>query len=421
MLPVTSPPNGLPGTLAPGRAAPLATAAAGGSCRQGSRLDPHRRLALTDLDPDPAIDPPADPALAAIVLAAGEGTRMRSTRPKPLHLLCGRAMLLHVLDALGTSQVRQVVVVVGHGAERVTKKLQEEAPDVLLDFVEQHVQRGTGDAASVGLTGFPDDELDEGDVLVLPGDAPLLRPETVAALVARHRDTGAACTVLTARLDDPTGYGRVLRGPDDRVRGIVEQADATDDELAIDEVNTSIYCFRRSVLAPALRRLSPENAQGEYYLTDVVGVLHDAGYPVFSLVAADPAETQGVNDRRQLAVAEAELRRRTNAGWLARGVTMLDPERTYIDSTVELAPDVMLFPGTMLQGRCVVGQGAELGPDTRLVDCAVGAGARLEHVVGRDAWVGEGADVGPFAVLEPGSRVGDGARTGAFYTAQGDG
>ncbi len=359
------------------------------------------------------------PPLSAVVLAAGEGARMRSTRPKPLHLLCGRAMLLYVLDALGECDTGRAVIVVGHGAERVTKKLQEEAPDLQLDFVEQRVQRGTGDAVSVGLTVFGDDELDadDGDLIVLPGDTPLLRPATVSALVDAHRRSDAACTVLTARLDDATGYGRVVRAGDGRVLRVVEHGDASDEELAIDEVNTSIYCFRRSVLAPALRRLSPENAQGEYYLTDVIGVLHDAGYRIEGMVAADPSETQGVNDRVQLAMAEAELRRRTNERWLRLGVTMLDPATTYIDATVELAPDVALFPATMLQGRCVVGPGAEIGPNTRLTDCVIGAGATLSQTVGRDAEVGEHAVVGPFAVLEPGSVVAASARTGAFYTA----
>ncbi|CAN5863107.1 N/A [soil metagenome] len=360
--------------------------------------------------------------LSAVVLAAGEGTRMRSARPKPLHLLCGRAMVLYVLDALDDCTIDRAVVVVGHGAERVTKKLQEECPDVVIDFVEQHVQRGTGDAVSVGLTAFPyegddgDDAEDGGDVIVLPGDTPLLRAATVSELVAAHRSSDAACTLLTARLGDPTGYGRVVRGRDDRVARIGEQADATAEDLEIDEVNTSIYCFRRSVLAPALRRLSPENVQGEYYLTDVVGVLHDAGYRVSSVVSDDPAETQGVNDRLQLAAAEAELRRRTNAAWQQLGVTMLDPDHTYIDATVTLAPDVTVFPGTLLQGRTVVGERAELGPDTRLVDCVVGEGAVVEQTVGRDAEVGPGAVVGPFAVLEPGAQIPAESRTGPFYT-----
>lgn len=367
----------------------------------------------------------AQRSVSAVVLAAGEGTRMRSERPKPLHLLCGRAMVLYVLDALADCAVDRVVVVVGHGAERITKKLLQEAPDLRLDFVEQHVQRGTGDAASVGLTAFPDeaDDLDDdpgdgdGDVLVLPGDTPLLRPGTVAELVRCHRETDAACTILTARVPEPHGYGRVVRDRDDHVARIVEQADASFDEQEIDEINTSIYCFRRSLLAPALRRVSPENAQGEYYLTDVVAVLHDAGHRVDAVVAADAAETQGVNDRRQLAIAEAELRRRTNASWLRRGVTMVDPERTYIDTTVRLAADVTLFPGTILQGRTVVGERAELGPDTRLVDCVVGADARVEHSSGRDAEVGAAARVGPFAVLVPGDQISEGAVTGPFYTA----
>jgi bifunctional UDP-N-acetylglucosamine pyrophosphorylase/glucosamine-1-phosphate N-acetyltransferase len=360
-------------------------------------------------------------SLTALVLAAGEGTRMRSSRPKPLHLLCGRAMLLYVLDSVVSSEPTRAVVVVGHGAERVTKKLQEDGPELVIDFVEQHVPRGTGDAVSVGLTALPDDELDEAerDVLVLPGDTPLLRAETIEALVARHRTTDAACTVLTARVPDPTGYGRVVRDKDDRVARIVEQADAFGDELDIDEINTSIYCFRGSVLAPALRRLSPENAQGEYYLTDVVEVLHDAGYPVFSLVATDFRDTQGVNDRVQLAEAEAELRRRTNESWLRRGVTMLDPAHTYIDATVSLGTDVTLFPGTMLQGRCVIGDGAEIGPNARLVDCIVGAGAVVEQTTGRDSEIGASAHVGPFAVLPPGSDIAVGLETGPFYTAGG--
>ena len=354
--------------------------------------------------------------LSAIILAAGEGKRMRSQRPKPLHVLCGRPMLLYVLDALSDCPVERAVVVVGHGAERVTKMLQEDGPDLVIDHVEQRVQAGTGDAVSVGLTGLDDEvdgDLDGGDVLVLPGDTPLLRPSTIAALVDEHRESGAAATLLSARVDDPSGYGRVVRGRDGGVHQIVEDVDANDDQRAIDEINTSIYCFRRSVLAPALRRLSPEdNAQGEYYLTDVIKVLHDAGYPVASVVADDPGEIAGVNDRAQLAAAEGGLRRRTAASWLARGVTMVDPDRTYIDATVELAPDVTLFPGTLLQGRTVVGRGTELGPDTRLVDCVV------EQTVGRDAEVGDGAVVGPFAVLEAGAQVPAGARTGAFYTGR---
>lgn len=359
--------------------------------------------------------------LSAIVLAAGQGTRMRSTRPKPLHMLCGRPLVRYVLDAVAGTGAERAVVVVGFGGDLVVKTLQEDPGPVPLAFVEQRVQRGTGDAVAVGLTGLPDDDLDalaadDGDVLVLPGDTPLVRPETLSSLVVEHRLSGAACTVLTARVADPTGYGRVVRDKDGRVRRIVEQRDADETELAVDEINTSVYVFRRSLLAPALRRITPDNAQGELYVTDVVGVLAEAGHPVVSLVAGDADEIQGVNDRAQLAAAEAELRRRTNERWMRAGVGMVDPGATYIDTTVTLAPDVVLFPGTVLQGSTVVGAGTEIGPAARLVDTRVGERAKVHETVATLAEIGDDAVVGPFAVLEPGARVGAGERTGPFYT-----
>ncbi|MGI8493108.1 MAG: bifunctional UDP-N-acetylglucosamine diphosphorylase/glucosamine-1-phosphate N-acetyltransferase GlmU [Acidimicrobiales bacterium] len=355
--------------------------------------------------------------LSAVVLAAGEGTRMRSERPKPLHVLCGRPMVLHVLHALAELRLDRAVVVVGHGAEMVTKAVGEQPPSGLhIDFVEQRVQRGTGDAVSVALTAFPDEDFDDGDIIVLPGDTPLLRPPTLAALVRAHRAADAAATVLTAEVTDPAGYGRVVRSKDGRASRIVEQADATEEELAVGEVNTSIYVFRRSVVAPALRRLQPDNSQGEYYLTDIVSVLHDAGYPVASLRVEDSMEAAGVNDRAQLAVAEAELRDRINERWMRRGVSMADPEHTYVDTAVELAEDVTLHPGTHLQGATVVAPGAEIGPGTQLEDCVVGARAVVNATVARMARIGEDANVGPWAYLPPGSVVAPGAVTGACFT-----
>jgi bifunctional UDP-N-acetylglucosamine pyrophosphorylase/glucosamine-1-phosphate N-acetyltransferase len=355
--------------------------------------------------------------LSAVVLAAGEGTRMRSERPKPLHRLCGRSMVLHVLHAVAELDLGRAVVVVGHGGDWVTKAVGDQPPPGLrLDFVEQKVQRGTGDAVLVALTAFPDDDADEGDIIILPGDTPLLRPATLASLVRAHRRADAAATILTARLVNPAGYGRVVRDKGGRVARIVEHAEATDDELAVDEVNTSIYVFRRAVLAPALRRLSPDNAQGEYYLTDIVAVLHDAGYALESMVVDDPMEAAGVNDRHQLAVAEAELRDRINERWMRRGVTMIDPEQTYIDTTVELSADVVLYPGTHLQGSTVVAGGAELGPSTQLADCTVGAHAVVTATIGRNAAVGANAQVGPWAYLPPGTKVAAGSVTGPCFT-----
>lgn len=365
----------------------------------------------------PTSSEPALVATSAVVLAAGEGTRMRSERPKPLHRLCGRPMVLHVLHALAGLPLTRTVVVIGHGGDRVAKAVGEQLPPGLeVDFVEQRVQRGTGDAVSVAMTALADEDLDDGgDVLVVPGDTPLVRSETLAGLLDAHRRSGAAATLLTARLDDPSGYGRVLRDRNGRVARVVEQADADETEAAVDEVNTSVYVLRRSLVAPALRRLRPDNAQGEYYLTDIVAVLHDAGYPVGALQVADPGEVAGVNDRVQLAAAEAELRRRVNRAWLARGVTLVDPEHTYLDVTVELAPDACVYPGTLLQGTTVVAAGAEIGPNCHLVDCNVGPRAVVTATVGRTAEVGADAVVGPWAYLPPGCRVAPGRVTGPGF------
>jgi bifunctional UDP-N-acetylglucosamine pyrophosphorylase/glucosamine-1-phosphate N-acetyltransferase len=320
-------------------------------------------------------------------------------------------MVLHVIDALAEVHVDRVVVVVGHGADQVTRKLQEHVrPDLPLEFIEQRVQRGTGDAVSVALTGFNEEEDDDADIVVMPGDTPLLRPATLARLVRTHRAADAAATVLTAEVADPTGYGRIVRGKDDKVRQIVEELDlAGEERTPMVEINTSIYCFRRSVLAPSLRRISPDNAKGEYYLTDVIEVLYDAGYTVVAMPVDDPMEAAGVNDRHQLAVAEAELRDRTNERWMRRGVTMLDPERTYIDASVDLGTDITIFPGTMLQGNTTIADNAEIGPDARLVDCEVGEGAVVEQTVARGAFIGARARVGPFVVLAPGTKVPDDA------------
>ena len=352
--------------------------------------------------------------ISAVVLAAGEGTRMRSETPKVLHPLCGRPMLLHVIDALVALPLERIVVVVGHGAERVTKTLQEQmATEMPIEFVEQRVPRGTGDAASVALTASSFDGDAEDDLLLVPADTPLLRPETLATLAREHRAADAAATLLTA-ISDPAGYGRVVRDEAGRVSHVVEQVDADEAELAIDEWNTSIYCFRRGLLAPALRRLSPENAQGEYYLTDVVEVLRETGHVVVATPVDDPSEPVGVNDRAQLAAAEAVLRARINDRWMREGVTMTDPAHTYVDASVELEPDARLLPGTILEARTVIGAGAVIGPDTHLVDTIVGERAVVRQTVAREAEVGDDVTCGPFAHLRPGSHIGAGAHIGNF-------
>jgi bifunctional UDP-N-acetylglucosamine pyrophosphorylase/glucosamine-1-phosphate N-acetyltransferase len=332
-------------------------------------------------------------------------------------------MILHVLDALAELPIDRVVIVVGHNANEVSKTIQAEAREGLtIEFVEQLEPRGTGDAVAVGLTGFPDSfaggDLDEGDLVILPGDTPLVRPATLAHLVREHRLRDAAAAVLTAKLADPFGYSRVIRSKDGRVSRILDDADCSPEELDVDEVASQIYCFRHGVLAPALRRVSPDNSLGEYFLTDTIEVLHGAGYTVTTVVAGDPMEAAGVNDRSQLAAAEAELRSRINERWMRCGVTMWDPESSYIDVTVQLAPDVTLMPGVVLEGRTSIGEGTVIGPNCHLVDCEVGAGVRITQSVGDRAVIEDHAIVGAFSVLEPGTRLARGEHVGAFFGAR---
>jgi bifunctional UDP-N-acetylglucosamine pyrophosphorylase / glucosamine-1-phosphate N-acetyltransferase len=334
-------------------------------------------------------------------------------------------MVMHVIHAMSGLDVDRTIVVVGHGAERVSRKVAEQAPaDLNVSFVEQRSQRGTGDAVTVALTAF-DDTFDIDDlstVLVLPADTPLLLPETLAALIAQHESEGNAATVLSAEVAGASATaGRIVRDKHKRVASIVEARYASAEELAITEVATGVFAFRRDLLGPALRRLAPDTMArpagfGEYFLTDVIAVLHDTGHRVGSHQVGDPAETQAVNDRFQLAMAERELRARTNRSWMLAGVTMFDPRQTFIDVTVKLGSDVTLFPGTILQGDTTIGDGCEIGPDTRLVDCTVEDGVIIENSVCRQAVIGTDSHVGPYASLSEGAKVAPGTSTGPFYT-----
>jgi bifunctional UDP-N-acetylglucosamine pyrophosphorylase / glucosamine-1-phosphate N-acetyltransferase len=331
-------------------------------------------------------------------------------------------MVLHVIEALSEVSVDRTVVVVGHGAQAVEKRLVDDAPSwANVSFAEQAEQRGTGHATMIGLDALDsfDDVLvvpdDIETVVVLPGDTPLLTSHSIAELVDRHQQSGWAATVLTAIAPDPTGYGRVVRARDGRVMRIVEQRDATPDEHAIDEINTGILAFRRNLLGPALRRTSPDNAQAEYYLTDVVQVLAGMGHQVGTVVASFD-ETAGVNDRAQLAAAEQVLRRRINRHWMLEGVTLVDPDHTYLDVTVRLGRDVTVHPGSILAGNTVVGDGCEIGPHTHLVDCVVEDGATVSHSVARSSRIGADAVVGPFASLPPGISVTSDRPVPPFYT-----
>ncbi len=346
-----------------------------------------------------------------VVLAAGAGTRMRSAQPKVLHQLCGRAMVHYVLDAVNHEDAQSTLVVIGPHATEIEKELGERSAAGSLHFAVQSEPLGTGHAVAAAIVNL-DALVGEGDsdVLIVPGDAPLLRRESVADLVSRHRSSRAALTVLSATLEDPSGYGRLVRARDSTLERIREESGASPEERAIREVNTSVMVVRQSLLGPGLRRVGRYNAQGEYYLTDLVAVLHDMGHPTRAVALEDAREAFGVNDRRQLAYAESVLRARINATWMERGVTMRDPASTYLDADVELAPDVILWPGTTLRGRCVVGGGSEIGPNADLEDVVVGRGVHLGAVRARGARFGDGASVGSFVTIERGAVIDAGVR-----------
>ena len=348
-----------------------------------------------------------------IVLAAGEGKRMRSATPKVLHAIAGRTLIGHVLEAAAAVDPAHVVVVVGHGRDHVLAHLDEVAPWV--DTVVQDQQLGTGHAVRIALAALATAHaLEASPIVVLSGDTPLLTGRTVRKLVDAQVSSGGAATVLTAVLSDPAGYGRVVRDGSGAVEVIVEDRDATADIRAISEINAGMYAFDPIALAPALERLTTANDQGEEYLTDVVGLLRAEGRPVTGLIVDDAHEILGVNDRGQLADAAAIMRDRINARWMRDGVSMLDPASTWIDVDVDLAPDVTLLPQTSLLGPTTIASGARIGPGTTLTSCEVGAGASVIHTWAELAVIDAGASVGPFTYLRPGARLGAGARAGAF-------
>lgn len=339
----------------------------------------------------------------ALILAAGEGTRMKSSKPKVAHEVLGVPMIRMVVDAARAAGCERVLVITGHGADEV------EALVPGVEFVRQEQRLGTGHAvmsAASLLSGF------EGSLVVLSGDTPLMLPETISGLVAMRESAGAAMTLLTTRLGDPTGYGRIVRGDGGDVEAIVEQKDATPAQQALDEVNTGTYCFDSSVLFAHLDRLGTDNAQGEYYLTDMVKVFRREGLAVSASVADDPYETMGVNSRVQLAEATRVLQSRINHRWMTEGVSMTDPSLVWIGPDVVLGRDVEILPMTFLAGRTVVRDGAVIGPSSRVTDSSIGTGARIDSSVLISARVGDGVTVGPVAYLRPGAVLEAGAKAG---------
>ncbi|MER6705388.1 bifunctional UDP-N-acetylglucosamine diphosphorylase/glucosamine-1-phosphate N-acetyltransferase GlmU [Streptomyces fumanus] len=347
---------------------------------------------------------------AVVVLAAGEGTRMKSATPKVLHDICGRSLVGHVLAAAGELEPEHLVVVVGHAREQVTAHLAEVAPAVRTAVQER--QNGTGHAVRMGLEALGGAV--DGTVVVVCGDTPLLTGGTLTALAATHAADGNAVTVLTAEVPDATGYGRIVRDGTGAVTAIVEHKDATEEQRAVREINSGVFAFDGQLLADALGKVRTDNSQGEEYLTDVLGILREAGHRVGACVAVDHREIVGINNRVQLAEARRILNDRLLTRAMLAGVTVVDPATTWVDVTVTFEQDVVVHPGTQLHGATHLAAGAEVGPNARLTDTRVGAGARVDNTVALGAEVGAEASVGPYAYLRPGTRLGVRGKIGTY-------
>lgn len=350
------------------------------------------------------------PPAAIITLAAGAGTRMKSALPKVLHPICGRSLVMHAMTAAKGTEAPEVVAVVRHQRDRVVEHLAQHAPDVAI--ADQDDIPGTGRAVQCGLEKVT---ATQGTIVVTYGDVPLLDAGTLRHLVTEHTLTGAAVTVLTAQIPDPTGYGRIIRSEDGtEVLGIVEHKDATEAQLAITEVNSGIYAFDAAVLRSALARVTTDNAQGEMYLTDVLAIARADGGSVRAVVTEDAMLVEGANDRVQLAQLGAELNRRILERHMRAGVSIVDPATTWIDADVSIAQDVTILPGVQLRGSTSIGQDAVVGPDSTLTDTQVGEGAEVTRVHSVGAVIGAQATVGPFSYLRPGTVLGVKGKIGGF-------
>ncbi|MBX7246933.1 MAG: bifunctional UDP-N-acetylglucosamine diphosphorylase/glucosamine-1-phosphate N-acetyltransferase GlmU [Candidatus Sumerlaeaceae bacterium] len=344
--------------------------------------------------------------LVAVILAAGQGSRMYSGLPKVLHSVAGQPMLDHVLESIEALEPERIIVVTGFMSEKVREHCGKRAV-----CVNQDRRLGTAHAVRQAI---PHLNKFKGDVLVTVGDTPLIQTETLKELIKRRRAHQVAATVLTTELDNPTGYGRVVRNRDGTVRKIVEEKDTNVYEAAIKEINTGIYVFDCQKMLEALRRVGNKNAQKEYYLTDTIEILGRLNDEVEAMVADDPTEIIGVNSRGDLARAEAFLRRRIAAAVMEQGVTVIDPATTYIDKQVQIGRDSVIQPFTILQGRCKIGEACEIGPHAHVRDSVIGSGSNFRYCTIEEAEVGDNVSVGPYANIRPGTRVGSDARIGTF-------
>ncbi|MBT2735292.1 bifunctional UDP-N-acetylglucosamine diphosphorylase/glucosamine-1-phosphate N-acetyltransferase GlmU [Bacillus sp. ISL-7] len=342
----------------------------------------------------------------AVILAAGQGTRMKSKLYKVLHPVCGKPMVQHVVDQVMKLNIQEVVTIIGHGAEMVQAQLGDSSRYALQDQ-----QLGTAHAVSQAQSLL---EGKAGVTIVVCGDTPLIKAETMESLFKHHEELAAKATILTARIEDPTGYGRIIRNKKGLVEKIVEHKDASEEERKINEINTGTYCFDNLALFEALKNVSNENVQGEYYLPDVIEILKNQGEVVTAFQTDEFEETLGVNDRVALAEAERIMRGRTNAAHMRNGVTIIDPANTYIETEVEIGQDTVIYPGTMIKGKTVIGAECQIGPNSEIVSCEIGAETVIRQSVAHNSSIGAQVNIGPFAHIRPESAIQDEVKIGNF-------
>ncbi|MGJ9460231.1 bifunctional UDP-N-acetylglucosamine diphosphorylase/glucosamine-1-phosphate N-acetyltransferase GlmU [Oceanobacillus sp. CF4.6] len=342
----------------------------------------------------------------AVILAAGQGTRMKSKLYKVLHPVAGRAMVQHVIDQLNTVKLDKMVTIVGFGADKVKDQIGQAS-----EFVVQEEQLGTGHAVLQSEALLKDKE---GTTIVACGDTPLIKGETYQALFNYHEESGAGTTILTAKTDNPAGYGRVLRNETNEVERIVEHKDASEDELLVNEINTGTYCFDNQALFAALQEVSNDNVQGEYYLPDVIEIMRHKGKKVSAFLTPDFEETLGVNDRVALAEAEKTMKKRINEKHMRNGVAIIDPDHTYIEPDVVIESDVIIHPGTIIKGTTIIKTNAEIGPNSEISNCSIGEATIVKQSVANDSKIGDRVKIGPFAHIRPDSTIGHDAKLGNF-------